>query len=247
MDIGDLVFEEGDRVVARGRVFSDSDGVWLDPSQVGSLRLTSGVARSGLTFPLFGATPDHIRQEPAWLEATGQWRDDGLQVENVVPGDNPFPGGASLRLPPCPEPEGGWQRTDANEIVDMDAESQARAGIVAMSLFHPYEDASVLVVASADVAATEQELRPTWGPRLCVVKAKWSRSILDDVRRELLAHWSDWKIEVTGEEIDSAGQPFASVGLLRVVPDMVAWAAPLPPGLLQVKPYIAPVPTADSR
>jgi hypothetical protein len=242
MDIDDLVFEDGDHVVARGRAFSDGTGVWLDPSQVGQLSQRGGFARSRLAFRLVSASlGDMIGQEPAWRVVTGRWRDGGIQVEKVLPESNRPPSGARFRLPPCPEPEGGWQRGDANRAFDIDAELHARAGIVAMSLFHPHENASVLVVASADPAATERELRPEWGPRLCIVEAKWSRSVLDGVRQELWARSSDWTIEVTGEGIDDAGQPFAIVGLLRVVPEMAAWAASLPGDLIDVNSYVVPV------
>jgi hypothetical protein len=112
---------------------------------------------------------------------------------------------------------------------------------VVVTTFRPSEDQAVLVVAAADLEAVEAQLRPQLGQLLCVVPSKWTRAELEAVRAHLSAHPEDWNLYTWGGYTSTEdGQAKITAGLTRMLPEVAAWAANLPTGILDLEPWLVP-------
>jgi hypothetical protein len=115
---------------------------------------------------------------------------------------------------------------------------------VALTLFRPGKDQTVLVVAAADLAAVESRLRPQLGRSLCVVPSRWAKDELDGVRDHLHQCLQSWNIYQVARLHAEDGQAYVSAYLVRVLPEIAAWAASLPPGILALEPWLTRQETA---
>jgi hypothetical protein len=111
---------------------------------------------------------------------------------------------------------------------------------VAVTLFRPGDNQAVLVVAAADHVAVETRLRPQLGKSLCVVPSRWTTSQLDYVRRYLHEHHGEWSLYSWGPLNLDDGQACMAASLVRVLPEIAAWAASLPAGILALEPWLTP-------
>jgi hypothetical protein len=105
-------------------------------------------------------------------------------------------------------------------------------------LFHPAKNQAVLVVAAADLAAVEARLRPQLGTSLCVVPSRWTQDQLGAVRDHLHQRWQHWNLLRLGPEHGEDGQAHIAAGLVRVLPEIVVWAASLPSGIVALEPWL---------
>ena len=145
-------------------------------------------------------------------------------------------------MPPCPPPGGGWPAGElstaevARDISDLAVSGAA----VSVTWFRPGENLMVLVVAAADPAVVEARLRPRLGGSLCVVPSRWSKAQLKDARGQLLERREQWGISSHGESSTADGQACVHVCLVRVLPEIAAWARGLPPGIVDLEPWLRP-------
>ena len=76
--------------------------------------------------------------------------------------------------------------------------------------------------------------------RLCVVPSRWDRGQLEDVRAQINEGSRAWGVYISGPRTGDDGQLSFVMDLVRIVPDLAAWAESLPDGLLHVIPWLAP-------
>jgi len=239
VDVRSMVFGDGDVVTTSGRPVVDEDGEWLDlarsvplmfsneprPRSTFSVRLVGGDLAAAVR-EFGGPHPDRF------ITVVGTWRSDAIEVSSFSRYAPP----ASVERwtkPPCPPPEGGWPRgpRDVRPNVDF-SDLLASGAAVTVAIFWPSRTQAVIVVAASDIAAVEAELRPLLGERLCVVPSRWSRAELAAARAPVEARFDEWPLQSVGESVDDAGQAQLHVNLVRVTPDVVAWADGVPDGML---------------
>lgn len=114
--------------------------------------------------------------------------------------------------PPCPPPPHGWpivlRRSDVELGYDL-GDLELTGAAVAVTLFRLGPNRAVLVVAAGDVAAVEARLRPQLGDYLHY-------------------QWELWRLYGLGLHNTDDGQPHMAARLVRVLPEIAAWAATLP-------------------
>jgi hypothetical protein len=144
--------------------------------------------------------------------------------------------------PPCPPPEGGWLAEDrGGPELSRDLDDLAGTGAaVAVTWFRPGENQPVLVVAAADPATVEARLRPRFGGSLCVVPSRWTKAQLDDVASQLHQRMQQWNLYQLGRQHTGDGQACIGARLVRVLPQIAAWAGSLPPGIVAFEPWLLP-------
>jgi hypothetical protein len=98
----------------------------------------------------------------------------------------------------------------------------------------------VLVVAAADRAAVEARLRSQLADCLCVVPSRWTKAELDSVTSHLHDCHDEWHAYQWGQSSTQDGQACITASLTRVLPEIAAWAASLPDGLLVLEPWLLP-------
>jgi hypothetical protein len=257
VDASSLIVREGDQVAATGCLVRNDSGDWFQPSlwigEPGGLErrvraVWKGAVRvSGADF---GAVAGRFEKDGAvegWATVTGTWSGEQLRVEGqdpLVPGP---PRRARWVTPPCTAPEGGWPAAErlGGTGLSYDLGDLADTGAaVALTLFRPGRDQAVLVVAAADLAAVESRLRPQLGRSLCVVPSRWAKDQLDGVRDRLHEYLQSWNIYQLAKLHAEDGQAYVSVYLVRVLPEIAAWADSLPPGILALEPWLTRQETA---
>ena len=244
MDVRALVFGDGDVVSGWGSLKVDSDGEWLDC--IHYVPLVSGLrsSRSQFSVRLLGGGIGSVLGDlnDVGATVTGVWRDDAIEVRSVAAGPGPSPITPSISTPPCPPPSSGWLRGRVDENLEFDVgELLANGAAVRVATFRPSRDQAVLVVAATDVAAVESALRPLFDGRLCVVRSRWTRVQVDDVKQVLLEHMRDWKVDAVGSGgMSDSGQPVVNAMLVRVTPAIAEWAETIDDDLLRLEPSIVP-------
>ncbi|WP_427892900.1 hypothetical protein ACQHIV_08375 [Kribbella sp. GL6] len=264
----DLVFQSGDRVRTSGRFISGTDGDWLDLQRSDDLLIKPPGWKSELSIRLIGADAVAASSEvgpnliPGRITVVGKWHapalgeqvrlgDESIEVEIQTPEGRPSLRRVDRTHPPCPPPPGGWPLNVVwhdgwphSPVSDMDLDIrdlESSGALVHRAIFRPSEDQEVLVVAATDVEAVTRELSPSLPNQLCVVRSRFTRAQLDEVRDVLLAHFQEWRLESFGTGNSNAqGQPFATAEPVCVTPELAAWTDTLPNGLLLLNPTITP-------
>lgn len=254
MDVDGLIVRDGDRVAATGRLVRNDRGDWFEPAffiaEPGGLeRRVRAVSKGALR--VGGADFDRVAGRfgkdgavEGWATVIGTWSGEQFRVERQ---DAPVPEPATYArwvTPPCPPPEGGgWPTSERRGDVELsyDLGDLADTGAaVAITLFRPGPSQAVLVVAAADRAAVEAWLRPQLGNSLCVVPSRWTKDQLDDVRDYLHQRWQLWNIYQLGPQHAEDGQAHITARLVRVLPEIAAWAAELPSDIVALEPWLTP-------
>jgi hypothetical protein len=252
VDAGSLVVGEGDRAAATGRLVRNDLGDWFEPPGwiAGPVRpegrvrpvSKSAVRVAGADF---GAATRRFELDGAvegWATVTGTWSGGQLRAERQDP-PAPRPA-ARVRwvTPPCPPPEGGWPAEDRHSPeLSRDLDDLTRMGAaVAVTWFRPGENQPVLVVAAADPTAVEARLRPRLGGSLCVVPSRWTKAQLDDVASHLHQRLQQWDLYQLSRQRTGDGQACIGARLVRVLPQIAAWAGSLPPGIVAFEPWLRP-------
>jgi hypothetical protein len=259
VDVSALVLADGDRVRAWGRLVRGDRGDWFEPPRPRTLLLIrdppvapaqpGAVPVAGADFARLADRRERGGLTEGYATLTGTWSAGQLLVDRqdrrpprAAADDVDF---ADWTSPPCPAPEGGWPRSPGAqraENLDFDIGDLRETGAaVAVTVFRPSRTQLVLVVAAADADAVEAWLRPQLGARLCVVPSRWTRRELQDVRDHLSRRWDEWNLLAAGEINDSQGQPRVTARPARMLPEIAAWAAPLPEGLLLLRPWLVPM------
>jgi hypothetical protein len=259
MDVDALVVRDGDRVRASARLVRDSQGDWFQPDLPhagpdGPERGFRPVWRAGAVRVVgadFDAVSDRFERGGAaagWALVTGTWSGGQLHAEQQAA---PPPHGAwrpRWMTPPCPPPPQGWpivlRRSDIQLGYDL-GDLQLTGAATAVTIFRPGPNRAVLVVAAGDVAAVEARLRPQLGESLRVVPTRWTKAQLDTVGDYLHYQWEPWGLYGLGLDNTDDGQPHMAAQLVRVLPEIAAWAATLPQDILLLEPWLMPL-TADA-
>jgi hypothetical protein len=242
---------------ATGRVFSDGVTVMFEPPLpvplVGYLPGTEppprpshlGVAVAGVDLDVLDRRREKSGAIEGWAHLSGVWQDETLVVHTQGP--PVFPAGSvspRWSMPPCPPPPGGWPHGVVDENLDAGGVQESDASITALAQFRPSSTQVVLVIASTEPARVRAELRSRFGPRLCVVASQWTKAQVHDAAAKLRTKMDHWQIYVTGETVTEDGQTLVQADSVRVVQEMVDWARPLPDGLVNITPWLAPTPVS---
>lgn len=100
----------------------------------------------------------------------------------------------------------------------------------------------MFVATSGDPAPVRAELTRTYGERLCVIKAPYTAAQISRVQHDMMQlQVPPYFVWAVGNGYDDHGQPNISVDLVYVTPDIAALAASQPPGIVTLKPWLAPV------
>jgi len=253
MDPDLLVLRDGDGTTAWGRLVRGEQGDWFEPPlavaaiHIGDRAVRpvwSGAVRvAGANFEDLHEPIQRDGAVQGWATVTGIWSADHLRVQRQIP-QGPEP----VRLPnwtvpPCPPPPGGWPDVisggDSPLHYDI-GDLRVTGALIVLTLFRPAQHKAVLVVAAADRAAVEARLRPQLGDCLCVVPSRWTRAELDSVTSHLHDRHDEWHAYRWGPSSTQDGQPYLTASLTRVLPEIAAWAASLPDGLLVLEPWLLP-------
>jgi hypothetical protein len=226
--------------------------VWFDPphsESLAGLRRGRRHPRSVHAVRLVGGDPLMVATEhnengciPGWATVEGTWLGDFIQVLTQTS----TPPASARRAfmpqwvtPPCAPPEEGWPAGSQDELVTIDMRALRDAdNCVTTVVYRPRPDSVVMVVTAVDVAEAERVWRPVLGSRLCVVQSRWSKRQLEKVRADLRSQWDDWTISSFGSPVGEDGQTYVAAKLLRVTPDLAAWARDIPEGLFEVDPTL---------
>jgi hypothetical protein len=63
---------------------------------------------------------------------------------------------------------------------------------------------------------------------------------LDGVRDHLRQRWQQWNLCQLGPQDAEDGQAHITARLVRVLPEIAAWAASLPSGIVALEPWLTP-------
>lgn len=185
-----------------------------------------------------------------YLYIVGRYRSGNFYVTSVDRHGPPNqPVGSSFDKVPCVAPPGGWR-------VSAPTQSQ-RATVDHYSKFAHHHDlvdiayfdhGSILTVASSHPARTRAVLGPHWPRQLCVVKAGYPRSLVvhEGTRMESLMKFHGgptygWPTGAGGTTVSGIGQPMTTLQVLLVTPQLRAYLAKQPPGLVQVSASLNPL------
>ena len=254
MDVTGLVLADGDRASAFGRLVRDDRGDWFEPPLPQTLayfehppvrpRWRNAVPLAGADFGAVSERCEEGGLVEGWAMLSGIWSAGRLSIDRQDEGEPPERDDfGDWVVPPCPPPAGGWPRSGRREGDNLEVDIgdlKETGAAVAVTTFRPGPRQLVLVVAASDPDTVEARLRPQLGPRLCVVASRWTRQQLRAVREHVSGHWDEWGVYGAGVANDDEGQPHVLARLARVLPEIAAWAAPLPEGILQLKPWLAP-------
>ena len=254
VDVSDLVLKPSDRCRAFGRLVSVGDVVTFEPP-LGRLLPAHPAGQepapqaSALGMPITGIDLTDVldRHEKdgaieGWATVECIWSADTLQAieqraERPTVVQHP-----SWTEPPCPPPADGWPSGDAFMLPpELHQELEAAGLLLNMTLFHPPGAGPVLVIAASDPDAVIARLGTFATSRICVVRSRYSRAEIIDVRQELRARFDDWRSFGSGQTSSADGQIRFFVQVVRVVPELAAWAANVSEGLLKVRPWLAPL------
>ena len=252
MDLAAVMFDVGDTVTGWGEIRDDGDGVWFDPPHPIPLvglppgqrrpRSRNAVRLLDLDWPRI-AEQTATQPGPVWSSITGIWRGDDLRVLSqrlAPPSGRPQEAFPDWSVPPCPAPEGGWPIGDQLDLVDLDL-LQSSENCVTTVTYRPRPDIVVLVIAVTDVAAAEAQWRSLVGSRLCVVSSRWSKQQLEEITARLVANYRTWGISMVSRRVDNDAQSWVEAEVLRITPDLAAWAQALPDGVLELRPTLVPL------
>lgn len=255
MDWDALVLRAGDRVRAWGRLVRNAQGTWFDPPLGEPLVLihprpvrqpsSGAVPVTGADFGAVAERHELDGNVEGWATVTGTWTGHQLRIERQSRSRPPAPaGGPMWQVPPCPPPADGWphgMNGRQRDNLDFDpGELQETGAAVTIVTFRPSHDQAVLVVAAADPQAVEARLRPQLGPRLCVVPSRWTKREIDAVHGHLRDRWDDWNIYRLAVDTLEDAQARVTAELTRMLPEIAAWAASVPPGILKLDSWLLP-------
>jgi hypothetical protein len=248
-----LVLRDGDGATAWGRLVRTEQGDWFEPPlavpviHIGDRAVRpvwSGAVRvAGADFDALHGRIQRDGVVQGWATVTGIWSGDHLRIERQTPQGREPVRLPAWTVPPCPPPRGGWPDVisggDSPLVYDI-GDLRVTGALIALTLFRPAKNKAVLVVAAADRAAVEARLRPQLADCLCVVPSRWTRAELDSVRSHLHDRHNEWHVYQWGQSSTQDGQACITVSLTRVLPEIAAWAASLPDGLLVLEPWLLP-------
>lgn len=161
--------------------------------------------------------------------------------------------GGNFNKVPCVAPPGGWRVTaptpSQRGTVDHYSKLAHHHDLVDIAFF---KRGSVLTVASSNPARTRHVLAKYWPRQLCVVRARYSRALLVHEGKKMVelmrqpgsaaAATFGWPSGGGGTTVNDRGQPMTNLDVLLVTPQLRAYLAKQPPGLVLVQASLNPLP-----
>jgi hypothetical protein len=200
------------------------------------------------------ALPDHS-DKPAvrwgYLYLVGRYHDGKFYVDShSLHGPPNRLVGTNFSRVPCVAPRGGWRATAPTQsqrgTVDHYSKLAHHHDLVDIAYF---DHGSILTVASSDPARTRRVLGKYWPRQLCVVKAGYPRSLVvrEGTRMVNLMKFHGgatygWPTGGGGTTVSGLGQPMTNLMVLLVTPQLRAYLAKQPPGLVAVQASLNPLP-----
>jgi len=255
MDLRDRMLSNGDLLRASGRVVSVAGEVRFEPSLPRRLVLYEPGDRpapqfSGLGVPVHGVDVSQLQGRfdkgdavEGRAQLQGVWNGAALLVTGQAPPQQAEHRGQPWADPPCPTPQGGWPRGSAEENLDLPDELTADPAVVGVLMVRPSLTQVVLAVVTTDPESIHNRWSPLFPGRLCVVASRWTREQVESVREDAQSRMHDWQSYRAGSGFTDDCQPVVTVKVVHVLPALVAWAATVPDDLVEVEPWLAPVPT----
>jgi hypothetical protein len=193
----------------------------------------------------------------AWL--TGVFAGGTLTVTGQ---EAPRPGygeRTDLYTSPCPEPAGGWPgdkpipgdygTSDGERLYEQPGlgaveryERENPGEVVHHRYALPEKNASVVVVVVFDVARAEAALRPAYGDRLCVLESRYTVAQVKAAKKaagDFVGH----PLVTSGGGFTASrdGQPLVTIDADYATPEIEAFVASQPAGLVRADYWLAPV------
>ena len=252
MDLQAWVLHDGDTVDAAGRVVAVNGEVRFEPPLPRHLVYYPPGSEpaprfSGLGVPVRGVhlsgLHDRFDKDGAlegFATLHGQWQAGVLQVTEQGPPQWPANTSQDWVEPPCPPPAGGWPHGGENENLDPPAALVNDPAVAHLLLVRPSHTQVVLTVVSSDPQATSATWSPVFPNQLCVVEARWPRGDVESLTRQAQSRMTEFQAYQTGSGTGVGYQPVVTLKVVLVVPTLVAWAAEVPDGLLQVDAWLHP-------
>jgi len=199
--------------------------------------------------------PEHSSQSPerwGYPYLTGAYRSGTFYVTSQSPhGPSGEPAGSSFGTPPCAAPPDGWVRTSRTAAQERSLREYSKlAGhhdLVGIAFF---DHGSILTVASSDPARTRAVLGRYWPRQLCVVRARYSRALLNAEAAKMVALLKPptspaaaaygWPSGGGGTTVNDRGQPMTTLEVLLITPELRAYLRRQPPGLVRVQATLRP-------
>jgi hypothetical protein len=159
--------------------------------------------------------------------------------------------------PPCPAPAGGWPIGGPGNLDSTPAEDYAHehpGTVFEFALLRPGRRQVVAYVLTTGAPApVDAALRPHYGSRLCVFRSRYTRAEVNAARRPF-DQWMQRStagapavvtapaIVAVGEGLSVTSQAAVDVQLDWVTPELAAIAGRQPAGLVQLQPWLRPIP-----
>lgn len=249
MDLGPLVLRSGATCGASGRVVLSPAGAVAEPLLPPSPLGGRAVADAGPhAVPVVGLDERRLQgrrrvgdRAEGVARLRGRWQDGRLHVlEEAAPDPPPGPGARAWTSPPGPVPPGGWPEGPEPHAPGVVDGLRDEGLVVQLTVFRPAVGGPVLVVAATDPSRVEQVLHPLLGDRVRAVRSRYAPADVTAVRQALARPPAAWAVTASGETSDAGGQLLLELDVVRVLPDLAAAARAWPPGLVRVRPWLAP-------
>lgn len=256
--ITSLVLRDGDRVAASGKVvaLSGRHTRFCAPIATGTEINGGGIQYCDLGIDVTGVDLSSLtdrRAESGNVEGearlTGIYRNGTIVVTSQGPPLRP-PVNGELPMPPCSPPAGGWPQNAGSGNLDEHAvqayERNHPHTVMDISLLHPSATQSVMyVLTSGDVVAVRTALREAYGDSLCVEPSEYTpdqvaaaRALVSFNNPELVAAGL---YGTAGSNLNANGQLQIEADLIRVTMTVAQSLADQPPGLIRLRPWLAPL------
>lgn len=96
-----------------------------------------------------------------------------------------------------------------------------------------------VIVSAPDPDAVIDKLLAAYGPQVSVLASRWSAGDLRTARADLLAHLDEWRLIALLDGTNSAGEAIVRVSLPALSHDVHAWSKGLPPGMVELFPFVS--------
>jgi hypothetical protein len=142
-------------------------------------------------------------------------------------------------------PTTGYADEPSTRAVDA-YQKQFNSEVVSMAMFHPDPRTWVITIASTNPPRTTDALGSTYPDELCVVR---SRFLTAELRAALskattLLPPDRYGVTGVGQTVRPDGQPAVDIDVVRDTPELrdALQLSSLPPGLVEIVPWLQPVP-----
>lgn len=149
---------------------------------------------------------------------------------------------------PCPEPPGGW-RKGSPSLKALAAYSKAHPDAIVHERYaRPKPGHAVLVVAAVGAARVTADLRAAYGSWICVVESKYTKAQVAATREAMSELWQSDGLGAGNSGTSCCGYTGSPDGQVKIgmevdfpTPEIDAFVAAQPEGLVKVEYWLAPV------